>query len=71
MHGYGIAEHRRALSAEVFRIEEGSPYRRARYYRLTPAGRKHLGLVESGFGRLIDAITRVMKTGRRHVVTRL
>ena len=35
--------------------------RRARYYRLTPAGRKQLGLVESGFDRLIDAITRVMK----------
>jgi PadR family transcriptional regulator PadR len=35
--------------------------RRARYYRLTSAGRKRLGLVESGFGRLIEAITRVMK----------
>src|SRR5687768_12761949 len=35
--------------------------RRARYYRLTAAGRKQLGLVESSFGRLIDAITRVMK----------
>jgi transcriptional regulator len=35
--------------------------RRARYYRLTPAGRKQLGLVESSFDRLIDAITRVMK----------
>lgn len=35
--------------------------RRARYYRLTPAGRKQLGLVESGFSRLIEAITRVMK----------
>src|SRR5918995_3421877 len=32
--------------------------RRARYYRLTPAGRKKLGLVESSFGRLIHAITR-------------
>ena len=35
--------------------------RRARYYRLTAAGRKQLGLVESGFDRLIQAITRVMK----------
>lgn len=35
--------------------------RRARYYRLMPAGRKQLGLVESSFERLIDAITRVMK----------
>jgi hypothetical protein len=35
--------------------------RRARFYRLTKAGRTRLGLVESNFGRLIDAITRVMK----------
>jgi len=35
--------------------------RRARYYRLTRAGRKQLGEAESSFGRLIDAITRVMK----------
>lgn len=83
MHGYGIAEHIRMLSAEVLRVEEGSLYpalqrlqlqgliasdwghsvnnRRARYYRLTPAGRRQLGLVESRFERLIDAITRVMK----------
>ena len=35
--------------------------RRARYYRLTAAGRKQLGLAESSFERLIAAITRVMK----------
>lgn len=35
--------------------------RRARYYRLTRAGRKQLGDAESSFGRLIAAITRVMK----------
>jgi PadR family transcriptional regulator, regulatory protein PadR len=35
--------------------------RRARYYRLTAAGRKQLGLVESSFDRLIQAIARVMK----------
>ena len=35
--------------------------RRARYYRLTVAGRKQLGLAESGFDRLIAAIARVMK----------
>jgi transcriptional regulator len=35
--------------------------RRARYYRLTAAGRKQLGLSESSFDRLITAITRVMK----------
>jgi transcriptional regulator len=35
--------------------------RRARYYRLTKAGRRQLGESESSFARLIDAITRVMK----------
>jgi transcriptional regulator len=38
--------------------------RRARYYRLTSAGRKQLGLAESSFDRLIAAITRVMKPAR-------
>jgi transcriptional regulator len=38
--------------------------RRARYYRLTPAGRKQLGLVESSFARLIGAIGRVMNPAR-------
>ena len=35
--------------------------RRARYYRLTRAGRRQLGHTESSFARLIEAITRVMK----------
>ena len=35
--------------------------RRARYYRLTRAGRSQLGDVESSFARLIEAITRVMR----------
>lgn len=37
--------------------------RRARYYRLTPAGRKKLGETESTFDRLVAAIGRVMKPG--------
>jgi transcriptional regulator len=35
--------------------------RRARYYRLTRAGRRQLGESESSFGRLIEAIARVMR----------
>ena len=35
--------------------------RRARYYRLTPAGRRQLGEAESSFTKLIQAISRVMK----------
>jgi len=36
--------------------------RRARYYRLTPAGRKQLGLEVSNFERILHAIRRVMQT---------
>jgi transcriptional regulator len=83
MHGYGIAEHIRQVSADVLKVEEGSLYpalqrlqlqgliasewghsannRRARYYRLTAAGRRALGDSESSFSRLIEAIGRVMK----------
>lgn len=35
--------------------------RRARYYRLTLAGRRQLGEAESSFARIIEAITRVMR----------
>jgi PadR family transcriptional regulator PadR len=35
--------------------------RRARYYRLTSAGRKQLGLEASSFTRAMQAITRVMR----------
>ena len=83
MHGYGIANHIRRVSADVLKVEEGSLYpalqrlqvqglvtsewghsvnnRRARYYRLTRAGRRKLGETESSYERLVAAIGRVMK----------
>ena len=83
MHGYGIAEHIRQVSADMLKVEEGSLYpalqrlqlqgliasewghsannRKARYYRLTAAGRRALGETESSFARLIEAIGRVMR----------
>ena len=36
--------------------------RRARYYRLTAAGRTHLGLEINSFERMVAAIGRVMRT---------
>jgi PadR family transcriptional regulator, regulatory protein PadR len=36
--------------------------RRARYYRLTPAGRKQLGLEVSEFQKVMAAIARVIQT---------
>ncbi len=84
MHGYGIAQHIRMLSAGVLTIEEGSLYpalqrmlvkgwlsaewkispnnRRARFYTLTSAGKKQLGVEESRFSEMFGAIRRVMKT---------
>jgi PadR family transcriptional regulator, regulatory protein PadR len=38
--------------------------RRARYYRLTRAGRRQLGHSESSFARLMEAIGRVMNPAR-------
>jgi PadR family transcriptional regulator, regulatory protein PadR len=35
--------------------------RRARYYRLTAAGRKQLGIEQSSFARLVEAIANVMQ----------
>jgi PadR family transcriptional regulator PadR len=35
--------------------------RRARYYRLTPAGRRQLGEAESSFTKLVEAIARVLR----------
>jgi len=36
--------------------------RRARFYTLTPAGRKQLGVEETRFSQMFGAIMRVMKT---------
>src|SRR5262249_51174605 len=36
--------------------------RRARFYRLTVAGRKRLGVEVDNFGRVVAAITRVLQT---------
>jgi PadR family transcriptional regulator PadR len=35
--------------------------RRARFYRLTPGGRKQLGVEEAGFSALFDAILKVLR----------
>ena len=83
MHGYGIAEHIREISADVLQVEEGSLYpalqrmlikgwvkaewaqsennRRARYYHLTPAGKKQLSVELSQFDRVMGAIGRVIE----------
>ena len=82
-HGYGIAQHIQAVSADTLKIGEGSLYpalqrllvndwvlaewgvsetnRKARIYKLTPAGRKRLAEERRTFDAMILAIGRVME----------
>lgn len=84
MHGYGIAQHLKAVSDAVLQVGESSLYpalqrlllkgwvkaewgasennRRARYYTLTPAGKKQLTVERREFDRLMVAIHKVLNT---------
>lgn len=84
MHGYGIAQRLKLLSADVLQVGESSLYpalqrlllngyldaewatsennRRARYYTITKAGRKHLAAERKEFDQLVAAIQRVLQT---------
>src|SRR5438128_4578652 len=84
MHGYGIAQHLKLISADVLQVGESSLYpalqrlllngylkaewglsennRRARFYSITPAGRKQLATERSQFERMMIAIQRVLAT---------
>jgi len=84
MHGYGIAQRLKDLSAEVLQVGESSLYpalqrlllngwveaewgssennRRARYYTITRAGRKHLASERAEFNEIMSAIQRVLRT---------
>jgi PadR family transcriptional regulator len=82
MHGYDIAEHLRATSADVLQVEEGALYpalhrlevagcleaewglsannRRAKFYKLTAAGRKQLAAEAAYWSRMSTAIGSVL-----------
>ncbi len=84
MHGYGISQRLKDLSAEVLQVGESSLYpalqrlllngwveaewgssennRRARYYTITRAGRKHLASERAEFNEIMSAIQRVLRT---------
>ena len=84
MHGYGIAEHIRQVSADVLKVEEGSLYpalhkleerglvvaewgitefnRRAKFYRLTTAGKKQLAAQHDYWARFAEAVGKVLVT---------
>jgi PadR family transcriptional regulator, regulatory protein PadR len=48
----------RGLIASFWGTSENN--RKAKYYRITPAGRKHLASERSRFDQLVNAITRVL-----------
>lgn len=84
MHGWGISERMRQLSAEVFQLNPGSLYpalqrlkrkgwvrshwavtennRRARYYELSPAGRRQLAEEADRWERVSAAVNRIVRT---------
>ena len=84
MHGYGIAQRLKLLSADVLQVGESSLYpalqrlllngyldaewapsennRKARYYTITKAGRRHLAAERKEFAQLVAAIQRVLQT---------
>jgi PadR family transcriptional regulator, regulatory protein PadR len=61
MHSYGIAQHIQKTSEDVLQVEDGSLYpalqgRRARFYSLTPAGKKQLGEEIPEFEKVMRAM---------------
>jgi PadR family transcriptional regulator, regulatory protein PadR len=54
---------RKGWIAAEWRITENG--QRAKYYRLTAAGRKQLALEQSRWQRLVQAMTRAMRPARR------
>lgn len=85
IHGYGIAQHLKYVSAEVLDVGESSLYpalqrlllngdleaewgvsennRRARFYTMTPVGRRRLTAERAEFQRMVTAIQRVLSVG--------
>jgi transcriptional regulator len=57
-------EHQRLISAEW---GESDNKRRAKYYKLTPAGRKRLREEEAGWNRLASAIAAALNTTSEEV----
>jgi transcriptional regulator len=74
-HGWGIAQHIGRLSRDMLVINQGSLYRRglvsarwgesennrkAKFYALTAAGRRHLGEESADWQRFVAAVQMVM-----------
>ena len=78
MHGYAIAQLIQQISDDLLRVEEGSLYpalqrlglsannRRARFYKLTPDGGKHLAGESARYRQVTGAVARVMGFADAH-----
>jgi PadR family transcriptional regulator PadR len=73
MHGFGIGRWIEQLSGNDLRIEEGSldaewgyteNNRKAKYYRLTPLGRRQLTAELSKWERYTEAIAMIVSASR-------
>jgi transcriptional regulator len=74
MNGYAIGRRIQDLSDDHLQIEEGSLYpalyqwgksqnnRRAKFYGLTKAGRKHLEQDAEDWGRFTDAVGKILES---------
>jgi PadR family transcriptional regulator, regulatory protein PadR len=61
LHGYGIASAIEDLSQEALRIEEGSLYRRSRFYEVTSAGKKQLLSESERWASFSAGVARVLR----------
>ncbi len=66
MHGYGVGQRIEQWAAERGWIKsdwgKSQNNRRARFYTLTAAGRRQLGVEEENWRRLVPAVGKVMQT---------
>jgi transcriptional regulator len=72
MHGYGVGQRIMQMAEELLKLEEkewiksewgiSENNRRARFYKLTPAGRKQLNIEEENWQRFALAMGKVLRT---------
>ena len=72
-HGYGIAQRLEQISRSVVQVNQGSLYpalhrlqqREAKFYSLTPAGRRQLAVEKDSWARLSGAVNLIFEEGSR------
>lgn len=73
LHGYGVLLRIQQISKDRLEIQQGSLYResenkrKAKYYRLTTAGRRRLQSETEKWNRMADVIAGILSTKREEV----